>query len=162
MTVSDAKHSNLHLFSYAHYGGLEYVQWPIVSLQSRFATCTALPLHLKRDDLFFSKTTKRRLLFRETTLQRRQYAPKINRLQNLDFKLVLWTNSSRNLLARGHFLLVWVNDFVRGWIDLTLTNRAGQLKKLYTQQEILLVTSTGRDLFGSLYVSLKLPTYPSP
>ena len=57
MTVSDVKLSNLHLFSYAHYGGLEYVQWPIVSLQSRFATCTALPLHLKRDDLFFSKTT---------------------------------------------------------------------------------------------------------
>ena len=159
MTVSDAKHSNLHLFSYAHYGGLEYVQWPIVSLQSRFATCTALPLHLKRDDLFFSKTT----LLRDDFFLGKQLCNDVNMHQkSTDFKLVLWTSSSRNLLARGHFLLVSVNDFVRGWIDLTLTNRAGQLKKLHTQQENLLVTSTGRDLFGSLYVSLKLPTCPSP
>ena len=34
--------------------------------------------------------------------------------KKLDFHLVLWTCSSYVLLAWGHFLLVLVNDFVRG------------------------------------------------
>ena len=87
------------------------MQWPIVSLQSRFATCTALPLHLKRDDLFFSQTT----LPRDDFFLGKQLCNDVNMHQkSTDFKLILWTSSSRNLLARGHFLLVSVNDFVRG------------------------------------------------
>ena len=34
--------------------------------------------------------------------------------KNVQFKLVLWTSSSDKLLARSHFLLVLVNDFVHG------------------------------------------------
>lgn len=50
---------------------------------SRFATCTAVSLHsVKRDNFFFQRNdfAKGRLVFSETTLQRRQYAPKIKRL----------------------------------------------------------------------------------
>ena len=34
--------------------------------------------------------------------------------KNVQFKLVLWTTNSDKFLARGHFLLVLVHDFVNG------------------------------------------------
>ena len=44
-----------------------------------------------------------------------------NRAQNkLEFQLVLWVGSSHILLAWNHFLLVLVNDLVRGWLAWTL------------------------------------------
>ena len=37
-----------------------------------------------------------------------------------EFQLVLWASSSHILLAQGHFLLDLVNDFIRGWLALSL------------------------------------------
>ena len=41
--------------------------------------------------------------------------------KKVDFHLVVWASSSYILLAWGHFLLILVNDFVRGWLAQTLT-----------------------------------------
>ena len=40
--------------------------------------------------------------------------------KKLEFQLVLWANSSLNLLAKDHFLLVLVNDVFREWRTWTL------------------------------------------
>ena len=40
--------------------------------------------------------------------------------KKLEFQLVLWVNSSLNLLAKDHFLLVLVNDVFREWRTWTL------------------------------------------
>ena len=36
--------------------------------------------------------------------------------KKIEFKLVLWASTFHNFLAQGHFLLVVVNNFVRGWL----------------------------------------------
>ena len=36
--------------------------------------------------------------------------------KKLEFQLVLWGSSSHILLGWGHFLLVLVNNFIRGWL----------------------------------------------
>ena len=64
--------------------------------------------------------------------------------KNVQFKLVLWTSSSDKLLARSHFLLVLVNDFVHGWIACTLP--IGQVCfTIYSSQ------TTGREFFRALF-----------
>ena len=35
-------------------------------------------------------------------------------VKKLDFQLVLWESSYHILLVQGHYLLVLINDFVRG------------------------------------------------
>ena len=54
--------------------------------------------------------------------------PEIFGSKKLEFQLVLWVSSSRNLLARGHSLLILVHDFFRGWLarPLAVTCRASK------------------------------------
>ena len=40
--------------------------------------------------------------------------------KKIEFQLVLWASSCHIFLAQGHFLLVSVNDFIRGWLAWTL------------------------------------------
>ena len=56
-----------------------------------------------------------------------------------EFLLVLWASSPHIFLALGHFLLVFVSDFVRGFLAWTL--KASKFFKLHvlTQQENLQV-----------------------
>ena len=62
--------------------------------------------------------------------------------KKIEFKLVLWASTFHNFLAQGHFLLVVVNNFVRGWL-LSWAVPIGQLisfknflpgKKIYLSQ----------------------------
>ena len=46
----------------------------------------------------------------------------LQHLKQLKFQLVLWASSSHILLAQGHFLLDLVNDFIRGWLTLSLAS----------------------------------------
>lgn len=62
--------------------------------------------------------------------------------KKIEFKLVLWASAFHIFLAQGHFLLVVVNNFVRGWL-LSWAVPIGQLisfknflpgKKIYLSQ----------------------------
>ena len=56
-------------------------------------------------------------------------------LKKLEFQLVFFLSSPHALFVWVHFLLISVNDFVRGRLARTLTHRASKLKKLLAQQE---------------------------
>ena len=56
-------------------------------------------------------------------------------LKKLEFQLVFCLSSSYTLLVCVHFLLISVNDFVRGRLARTLTHWASKLKKSLAQQE---------------------------
>lgn len=57
--------------------------------------------------------------------------------QKIVFQLVVWANSSPILLIWGHFLLVLVNDLVRGWLAWTLTHWASKPINWLARQENL-------------------------
>ena len=56
-------------------------------------------------------------------------------LKNLEFQLVLGASSSHIVLAEGHLLLVLVNDFIRGWVVLTLIGQVS-LKSYLSSKKI--------------------------
>ena len=55
--------------------------------------------------------------------------------KKLEFQLVFCLSSSYALLVWVHYLLISVNDFVRGRLARTLTHRASKLKKSLAQQK---------------------------
>ena len=76
------------------------------------------------------------------------YYPLIQSSKKLEIHHILRVSSSHNLLARGHFLLVLVNDFVSGWLALTLP--AGQVSlKVSCRKKNLLVLDYQTGLFLS-------------
>ena len=78
--------------------------------------------------------------------------------KKIEFKLVLWASAFHIFLAQGHFLLVVVNNFVRGW----LLSWAVPGKKIYlsqTSRQGFFDWSLDNDYQLLLLISYKFPLW---
>lgn len=90
--------------------------------------------------------------------------------KKIEFKLVLWASTFHIFLAQGHFLLVVVNNFVRGWL-LSWAVPIGQVisfknflpgKKIYlsqTSRQGFFDWSLDNDYQLLLLISYKFPLW---
>lgn len=72
---------------------------------------------------------------------------KTKQKETFEFKLVLWACSFHILLPWGHFLLVLVKAFDRGWLASTLAHCLVSLKSYLPSRKINLSCTTGWDFF---------------